>query len=85
MKNNKILLLMLLLGAGAAFALQQHLIAFALLALTVFVIATKGTFEEIPPQKEKGRGYPSPEEIRKYREEHPGTSIAQAIKRLQMG
>ncbi|MDO4252112.1 MAG: hypothetical protein Q4C74_02575 [Rothia sp. (in: high G+C Gram-positive bacteria)] len=85
MKKSKFLLSIVLLGAGVSLVLQQHLIALALVALAVFIVASDGSFEEIPPKKERGQPYPSVEEIREYREEHPGASIAQSVEALRGG
>lgn len=83
MKKNKLLLSIVLLGTGVALVLQQHLAALALVALAVFVIASDGSFEEAPPRREAGQSYPSGDEIRGYREAHPGASIAQAVEELK--
>ena len=83
MKSNKWLLLILVLGAIVTFVGQQRIAAFALLALALAVWAANGSFEDIPPKKEDGQTYPSPAQIKKYREEHPGLSIAQALEQMQ--
>lgn len=82
MKNSKLLLSVVVLGAGVALVLQQHLAALALVSLAVFVLAADGSFEEVP-RRERGCPMPSVERIRRYREEHPGVSVAQAVERVE--
>ncbi|MDO4252108.1 MAG: hypothetical protein Q4C74_02555 [Rothia sp. (in: high G+C Gram-positive bacteria)] len=83
MKKSKFLLSIVLLGAGVSLVLQQHLIVLALVALAVFIVASDGSFEEVPPRKKEGQPYPSAQEIRRYREENPGVSIARAVEALR--
>lgn len=85
MKKSKLLLSIVLLGAGLALVLRQYLAALSLVALAVFIVAADGSFEEIPPAKEGEEPYPLGQEIRRYREENPGVSIAQAVKALKRG
>ena len=83
MKKSNLLLSVGLLGAGLALVLQQYLAALSLVALAVFVVAADGSFEEVPPKREEGKLHPSGQENRRYREENPGVSIAQAVKVLR--
>lgn len=82
-KKSKLLLSIVLLGAGLALVLQQYLAALSLVALAVFIVAADGSFEEVLPTREKGKPYPVSQEIRRYREENPGVSIAQAVEALK--
>ena len=82
MKKSKLLLSIVLLGAGLALILQQYLAALSLVALAVFIVVADGSFEEVPPTRERGKPYLLGQEIRRYREENSGASVAQAVEAL---
>ena len=85
MKKSKLLLSIVLLGAGLALILQQYLEALSLVALAVFIVVADGSFEEVPPTRERGKPYLLGQEIRRYREENSGASVAQAVEALGGG